>query len=252
MEKWTLITGATSGIGRATASLLAKNKSSLILTGRRSERLSEIKANLEENFSANIETLCFDVSDRKACESVFKENEELLSQTQTLINNAGLARGVEPMDQASLDDWEEMIDTNIKGLLYMTRLCLPFLRKNQPSHIVNVGSVAGRWTYPGGGVYCSTKFAVRALSESLRMDLNGKNVRVTNICPGLVETEFSNVRLEDDEKAKAVYQGLTPLKAKDIAECIAWSLDRPEHVNIQEMVVFPTDQASVGLVNRES
>lgn len=231
---------------------MAKNKSSLILTGRRSERLSEIKANLEENFSANIETLCFDVSDRKACESVFKENEELLSQTQTLINNAGLARGVEPMDQASLDDWEEMIDTNIKGLLYMTRLCLPFLRKNQPSHIVNVGSVAGRWTYPGGGVYCSTKFAVRALSESLRMDLNGKNVRVTNICPGLVETEFSNVRLEDDEKAKAVYQGLTPLKAKDIAECIAWSLDRPEHVNIQEMVVFPTDQASVGLVNRES
>ncbi len=251
MEKWTLITGATSGIGRATASLLAKNKTSLILTGRRSERLAEIKTQLEENFSANVETLCFDVSDRRACESVFKENEELLSQTQTLINNAGLARGVEPMDEASIDDWEEMINTNVKGLLYMTRLCLPFLKKNSPSHIVNVGSVAGRWAYPGGGVYASTKFAVRALSEGLRMDLNGQNVRVTNICPGLVETEFSNVRLKDDKKAKEVYEGMTPLKAKDIAECIFWSLERPSHVNIQEMIVFPTDQASVGIVDRK-
>ncbi len=250
-KPWTLITGATSGIGASTASLMAKNHYPIIITGRRDQRLKDLKAKLQENFSASVETLCFDVSDRKQCETVFQDNKELLQKVAILINNAGLARGVAPMDQANLDDWEEMIDTNVKGLLYMTRLTMPFLKNNQPSHIVNIGSVAGRWTYPGGGVYCSTKFAVRALSEGLRMDLNGQDVRVTNICPGLVETEFSEVRLRDSEKAKSVYQGLKALTPDDIAEAVYWSLARPPHVNIQEMVIYPTAQASVTQVHRQ-
>lgn len=250
MNKWALITGATAGIGQSTARLLAKNSWNLILTGRREDRLNQLASDLSENFAGQYETLCFDVSDRKTCESVFKEYETLLSKTQVLVNNAGLARGVDKLQDANMDDWEEMIDTNVKGLLYMTRLCLPHLQKNQPAHIVNIGSVAGRWSYPGGGVYCSTKFAVRAISEGLRMDLCGQDIRVTNISPGLVETEFSNVRLRDDDKAKAVYHGLDALTPEDIADCVFWSVSRPKHVNIQEMVVFPTAQASVNLVHR--
>jgi 3-hydroxy acid dehydrogenase/malonic semialdehyde reductase len=250
MKKWALVTGATAGIGKSTTSLLAKNSYNLILTGRRLERLQEIKEKVQQTSDSEVHILCFDISDRTACEQIFKEHTPLLSKTQVLINNAGLARGIAPMDKGSIDDWEEMIDTNVKGLLYMTRLALPYLLENQPSHIVNIGSVAGRWTYPGGGVYCSTKFAVRALSEGLRMDLNGKNIRITNISPGLVETEFSEVRLRDQEKAKSVYKGLQALRGEDIAECILWSLQRPENVNIQEMVVFPTAQASVTQVHR--
>lgn len=251
MEKWALITGATAGIGRSTSELLAQNGWNLILTGRRQERLSHLKETLKADCNVQVETMCFDVSQRKSCEEAFQKSEKTLSQVTALINNAGLAAGVDPMDQSNLDDWEAMIDTNIKGLLYMTRLTLPFLKKNAPAHIINLGSVAGRWTYPGGGVYCSTKFAVRALSEGLRLDLNGQNIRVTNISPGLVETEFSEVRLKDKEKAKAVYEGMDPLTPNDIAECVLWSLLRPKHVNIQEMVVFPTAQASVGLVHRD-
>ena len=250
MSQFAMITGATSGIGKSTAHLLAKNGYNLIITGRRSTKLEEIKSQLEEKFSVQVLCLSFDVSDRQQCESVFKEYEKELSKVNVLINNAGLARGVESMDEAKIDDWEEMIDTNVKGLLYVTRLALPHLKNNQPAHIVNIGSVAGRWSYKGGGVYCSTKFAVRALTEGLRMDLNEHDIRVTNISPGLVETEFSNVRLKDDDKAKAVYQGMEPLVGDDIAECIYWSLSRPKHVNIQEMVVYPTAQASVNHVHR--
>ena len=251
MKKWALITGATSGIGKETANLMAKNDFNLVITGRREQKLRELKSTLEANFSVEVETLSFDVSDRKKCEEIFKEHQALLSQVTILVNNAGLARGVDSMPDADINDWEMMIDTNVKGLLYMTRLCLPHLIKNQPAHIINIGSVAGRWSYPGGGVYCASKFAVRAISEGLRMDLIGKNIRVTNIEPGLVETEFSEVRLADKEKAAQVYQGLNPLSGKDIAECILWSISRPQHVNIQEMVVFPTAQASVTQVHRE-
>ena len=250
MKTCALITGATAGIGQSTALLMAKNGYDLIITGRRSQKLEELSNQIQENYSVSCLALSFDISDREQCESVFKEHEKSLSQISILINNAGLARGVAPMDEAPLDDWDEMIDTNIKGLLYITRLSLPHLKNNQPSHIINIGSVAGRWVYPGGGVYCATKHSVRAITEGLRMDLNGEDIRVTNISPGLVETEFSQVRLRDNEKAKQVYQGLSPLTGDDIADCILWSLQRPKHVNIQEMVVYPTAQASVNLVAR--
>ena len=250
MKKLALITGATAGIGKACAYGLAKKGYSLALTGRRKDRLEDIKADLEKQYDTSVHCLSFDIQSKKQCLQAFEANSPLFQSMSLLINNAGLACGVAPADEASLDDWDTMIDTNIKGLLYMTRLSLPFLKENKDSHIVNIGSVAGRWTYPGASVYCSTKFAVRAISEGLRLDLNGSGIRVTNIEPGMVETEFSEVRLKDQQKAKAVYEGMTPLKASDIADSILWCLDRPTHVNIQELVIFPTDQASVNLVHR--
>ncbi len=246
-----LITGATSGIGRATALLMAENQWNLILTGRRKEKLVELKGKIEQKFSVEVSLLNFDVSQKLQCEEVVEKNLQLFSNLTVLINNAGLARGSDPLFKGELNDYDEMIDTNIKGLLYMTRLCLPFLIKNQPAHIVNLGSVAGRWSYAGGSVYCATKFAVRAITESLRMDLLGKNIRVTNISPGMVETEFSEVRFKDKEKAKKVYEGFQSLTAEDIAESILWSLSRPQHVNIQELVIYPTAQASVTQVHRD-
>ncbi len=251
MKSLALITGATSGIGRATALKLAQNNFDLILTGRRTEKLNEISQTLQKEFSIKVTPLCFDLSKRQECEDIFKKFEMQLSQVTVLINNAGLARGSDPLQKASLDDFDEMIDTNVKGLLYMTSLCLPALIKNAPSHIINLGSVAGRWSYGGGSTYCASKFAVRAISESLRMDLLGKNVRVTNISPGMVETEFSEVRFKDKEKAKKVYEGFKPLTAEDVSETILWSLTRPQHVNIQELVIYPTAQASVSQVHRE-
>jgi 3-hydroxy acid dehydrogenase/malonic semialdehyde reductase len=243
--KLALITGATSGIGLACAEEFAKRGANLLLTGSRDERLREIAERLKAENKVEVTTLVFDVSKRAAVEKAL--GSAPLTQLSVLVNNAGLARGTDPMQSAKLDDWEEMIDTNIKGLLYVTRLCLPYLMKNSDSHIVNIGSVAGRWTYPGGGVYSSTKFAVRALTEGLRLDLMGSSVRVTNIEPGMVETEFSEVRFEGDkDKAKNVYKGIAALKASDIAETVAWCLERPQHVNIQELVIFPTDQAGVG------
>lgn len=244
--KLALITGATAGIGEATARLLAASGCDLILTGRRESRLKALSEELQGQFAISAHTLAFDISDRGAVERALSGAGDLLNRLEILVNNAGLAMGTDPMQDAKIEDWEIMIDTNIKGLLYMTRLCLPHLLKQKSSHIVNLGSVAGRWTYPGGGVYSSTKFAVRALTEGLRLDLMGKPIRITNIEPGMVETEFSQVRLQSEEKAKKVYQGLTPLMAQDIAETIGWCLARPAHVNIQELVIFPTDQAGVG------
>lgn len=242
-----LITGATAGFGLATAELLAENGCHLIITGRRAERLAEIKKRLESQYGVQVTTLGFDVSRRRELESALGGIAELLPQTTILVNNAGLALGTDPLPTASVDDWEVMIDTNIKGLLYMTRQLLPHFIARDHGHIVNVGSVAGRWTYPGGAVYSATKFAVRAISDSLRMDLLGKNIRVTNIEPGMAETEFSQVRFQGDlQKAAAVYKGLKPLSARDIAETIVWCLSRPQHVNIQELVIFPTAQAGVG------
>ncbi len=246
-----LITGATSGFGRALAEQLAAQGTDLLLTGRRENRLKEIKAELEEKFKVTVTTLCFDVSDRAACASAIESHAALVAKVDVLVNNAGLAKGVEPLHSGKMADWDTMIDTNIKGLLYMTRLVLPFMIKRQNGHIVNIGSVAGRWTYPGGGVYCATKFAVRALTDSLRLDLMGTGIRVTNIEPGMAETEFSEVRLQNKEQAAKVYQGMKALTAADVAETIVWCLQRPAHVNIQELVIFPTDQAGVGFVSRK-
>lgn len=245
--KWALVTGATAGIGEACAIRLAEKGVHLLLTGRRADRLARLKNQLQSEFDVSIETLVFDISDREATEKALDGARAELSQLEVLVNNAGLAMGTEPMQNSQIDDWERMIDTNVKGLLYITRFVLPFMVKRGSGHIVNIGSVAGRWVYPGGGVYCATKFAVRALSEGLRLDLLGTGIRVTNIEPGMVETEFSEVRFNGDkEKAKSVYQGVEALKAEDIADAVAWSLERPAHVNIQEMVIFPTAQAGVG------
>jgi hypothetical protein len=169
-----------------------------------------------------------------------------VSKVSILINNAGLARGIDPVASGNPDDWDQMIDTNLKGLLYITRLVLPHMIERNEGHIVNLGSVAGRWVLPNTAVYCATKFAVRAISDALRMDLLGKKIRVTNIEPGIAETEFAEVRLRDDTKAAAVYKGITPLSPHDIAEAIVWCLDRPPHVNVHEIVIFPTAQANVG------
>lgn len=251
MSKWALITGATSGIGWATARSLAAAGFSILATGRREEKLQELKNILTKEFpNILVETACFDLTSISDVTAFLKTHDKILNQLEVLVNNAGLAKGIEKMQEAHLEDWDTMIDTNIKGLLYMARGVLPFLVHKNSGHIVNLGSVAGRWTYPGGGVYCATKFAVRALSEGLRMDLLGTKIRVTNIEPGMVNTEFSVVRLGDQAKADKVYEGMTPLSATDVAETIAWCVARPAHVNIQELVIYPTDQAHVGQVAR--
>ncbi len=254
------ISGATSGIGLESARQLAPLAKTLILNGRRRERLEQLKKELSGQFSSQsssrpsnqpeIHLACFDVSDRKQVDEWFSKNQSVIKSVDVLLNNAGLAKGTDPMHTAKIDDWDEMIDTNLKGLLYITRQILPSMVEQKRGHIVNIGSVAGRWSYPGGGVYCATKFSVRAISECLRMDLLGTGIRVTNIEPGMVETEFSEVRFQDKDKAKQVYKNMKPLTAKDIAETVVWSLQRPSHVNIQELVIFPTDQASIRDVHR--
>jgi len=247
MSKRAMITGASSGIGEATARELAEKGYDLILTGRRKERLEEVA----NKIGKKTEILVFDISSREELESVCQKNEKILSGVQVLINNAGLAKGLDRVQDAKIEDFEEMINTNIKGLFYLTRKILPSMVKRNEGHILNVGSVSGRWVYPNGAVYCATKHAVRAFSEGLRMDLFGTNIRVTNIEPGMTNTEFSTVRFGSKEKADLVYQGMTPLSGKDIAEAISWSLERPAHVNIQEMIIYPTDQAHSTMVHRK-
>jgi len=250
--KTALITGATSGIGKALSYSLAKQGVSLILTGRRAQRLKEIKQDLEKKYKIKVLTLTFDISKKEEALKELKKNKTALSKVDYLINNAGGAHGSDPFDKATLEDFETMIDTNIKGLIYITHFMIPFFKKNGQGHIINLGSVAGKWVYPNGSVYCATKHAVRVISEGLRIDLNGTNIRVSDIEPGMVETEFSLVRFKNDKvKAKKIYEGMKPLSPEDIAECIAWTLSRPAHVNISEMVIFPTDQASVHLVHRK-
>lgn len=250
MKNWAFVSGASSGIGEATAALLAADGYNLILNGRRSDRLQALGDRLQKEFKIQIELAPFDVSNLKAVEDFFLANQKLTDQIRVLVNNAGLAKGVDKLQDSKVQDWDQMIDTNVKGLLYLTRKVLPSMIKANQGHIVNLGSVAGRWVYPSGAVYAATKFAVRAISDGLRMDLLGTNIRVTNIEPGMVESEFSEVRLGDVNKAKEVYKGMKPLSPRDIAETILWTLKRPEHVNIQELVIFPTAQAAVGQVHR--
>lgn len=247
--EYTIITGASSGIGAATALELAKNKHSLILTARRLGRLKKLQKDCIELGAKNVHVFKLDVQNKKEVSLLLNQILKKNLQLKNLINNAGLAKGVELFQNSDTDDWDDMFETNVMGLLYMSRQFLPELIKNR-GYIVNMGSVAGRLVYEGGAVYCATKFAVRAISDGLRMDLKGTGVRVTNIEPGMVNTEFSTVRLGNQQKADAVYSEMMPLSAKDIANTILWCLSQPAHVNISELVIYPTDQASVGHVVR--
>ncbi|MFM7423909.1 MAG: SDR family oxidoreductase [Elainella sp.] len=244
-----LITGASSGIGAACAELFAEAGARLILAARRLERLEQLAAALKP-FHTETLLLQLDVCDRAQVESGLQLPADW-AEVDVLINNAGLSRGLDKLYEAEVQDWEEMIDTNVKGLLYVSRTLVPAMVRRSRGHVVNIGSIAGHQTYPGGSVYCATKAAVRALSEGLRMDLLGTPVRVSSVDPGMVETEFSQVRFHDDEaRAKAVYQGVTPLTARDVAEVVLFCVTRPAHVNISELVVFPTAQASATMVHR--
>ena len=253
MEKFVFITGATSGFGEACAKIFAKNGWNLILTGRREERLNDLCAQLKENYPIDVLTLCFDV---RIEEEVFKALESLpetvRSKIHILINNAGLAVGRGPIDAGLIDDWDRMVDTNIKGLLYVTRAVVPFLKKNKQGHIFNIASIAGKEVYPGGNVYCATKHAVDALSKAMRIDLVEYGIKVTNIAPGAAETEFSIVRFKGDEKtAKSVYMGFEPLIAEDIAESVYFVATRPAHVTINDLTIMPTAQASATVIHKK-
>ena len=248
--KRALITGASAGIGHATALRLAGEGYDLVLMARRADRLEQIRTELERDFHVSVIPLVADIRDIEGLRSQLSAMKREISKVNVLVNNAGLAKGTEKFQDADLADWDVMLDTNVKGLLALTRLLLPTFLANKNGHIVNIGSVAGRWVYPGGAVYCATKFAVRAISEGLRMDLLGTPIRVTNIEPGMVESEFSMVRFNDEDKAKSVYAGMTPLSSDDIADCISWTLSRPAHVNIQELLIFPTDQGAISQVHR--
>lgn len=253
MNKIALITGATSGIGRAVADIFAENKYNLIVTGRRSERLQELKAALEQQHGISVLALCFDV---RSNDEVVRNIESLPVEWRNidvLVNNAGLAVGLNHIQDGVLDDWERMIDTNIKGLLYVTRAVSPLMIARNSGHIVNICSIAGKEVYENGNVYCATKHAVDALSKAMRIDMLGHNIKVTNVCPGAVETEFSIVRFKGDtQRAAGTYKGIEPLSGRDIAECIYFAVSLPEHVCINDMMIMPTAQADSRTFNRKA
>ena len=251
MEKTAFITGATSGIGKATAELFAKNNIRLILCGRRKERLEALQQELEK--LTDVTTLQFDVSKRNEVALAIKSIPDNFKQIDILINNAGNAHGLSTIQDGDIDDWDAMLDINVKGLLYVSKAIIPNMIKNNSGFIVNIGSIAGKEVYKNGNVYCASKFAVNALNKSMRLDLNEHNIRVSAIHPGLVETEFSDVRFKGDtEKAKTVYQGYKALQAEDIADIIHFVVTRPYHVNIEDLVVYPTAQASATILNKNS
>lgn len=249
-RKVALITGATSGIGAACAIRFAIGGYDLILAGRNKERMEEVKKEAEKE-GANVQTFIFDVSDLKDAEKATCQIVKTFDHIDVLINNAGLARGLEAEYEGSIADWEEMIDTNIKGLLYMTRLIVPHMVEQNSGHIINIGSVAGDAAYAGGGVYCATKAAVKAISDGLRIDLAHTNVRVTNVKPGLVETNFSNTRFHGDiSRAANVYKGIKPLSGDDIADVAFYAASAPAHVQIAEVLVLATHQANGTVIHR--
>ena len=251
-NKIILVTGASSGIGQACAVEFARQGARLILAARRKDRLDELASKLIKEHKAEVLTISLDVRDQKAVQKAIEGLPAEWTNIDILLNNAGLSRGLEKIQEGDIRNWEEMIDTNIKGLLYVTRAVLPGMVKRNEGHIVNIGSIAGHEVYPAGNVYNATKFAVKALNKAMRLDVFGTDIRVTSIDPGMVETEFSLVRFRGDkQRADKVYQGVRPLKPEDVAEAVVWCCARPAHVNIEDMIITPTDQASPSMVNRK-
>lgn len=247
MSKVALVTGATSGIGLATTHTLVKNDYNVIICGRRSDRLDS----LSSEYGDRVRPLGFDVRERQKVEELLTNLPEAWKNIDVLVNNAGNAHGLAPIEEGSLEDWEAMIDINVKGLLYVSKAIIPGMVQRRSGHIVNIGSIAGKEVYPNGNVYCASKHAVDAINGGMRLDLNQYGIKVSAINPGLVETEFSKVRFKgDEERAASVYTGFTPLTAQDIADVILFTLNRPAHVNISDMVILPTAQASATLVKR--
>jgi len=249
MKRTALITGATSGIGRATAHEFAKHNINLVLCGRRQQRLNSIKKELSKE--TNIHTLNFDVRDKEKTREAIASLPQAFQQIDILVNNAGNAHGSDPIQTGSLDDWDAMIDINVKGLLYVSKSIIPGMTERQSGHIINIGSAAGKEVYPKGNVYCASKHAVLAITEGMRIDLNPFGIKVSAINPGLVETEFAEVRHKGDSAANNTYKGFKALQAKDIAEVIYFAISRPAHVNIADVLIFSTAQASSTIVKKE-
>jgi NADP-dependent 3-hydroxy acid dehydrogenase YdfG len=246
------ITGASSGIGQACAELFAAEGARLLLAARRMGRLKSLEPSLREIGAMDVHLLELDVRDAVAVDRSIEALPRPWKPIDVLVNNAGLSRGLDRLHEGKLEDWNEMIDTNVKGLLHVDRAVVPLMVARGRGTVVHIGSIAGREVYPSGNVYCATKHAVRALTEGLRIDLNGTGVRVVTVDPGLVSTEFSRVRFRgNDVRADAVYRGMTPLSGKDVAEAVLWVVSRPDHVTIAEMVVLPSDQASATVVSRK-
>jgi NADP-dependent 3-hydroxy acid dehydrogenase YdfG len=253
MNKIALITGATSGIGKATAIQFAQNNYQLILTGRRNDRLVALKNELSASYQTEILTLNFDVQDNEAVQNALASLPAAWKKIDVLVNNAGLSLGLDPIQSANLADWEQMIDTNVKGLLYVSKIVSNWMIENKSGHIINIGSIAGKETYANGNVYCATKHAVDSLNKAMRLDLLTSGIRVTAIHPGAVETEFSVVRFKGDQaRADKVYEGFEPLRPSDIADAIYYASQTPPHVNINEIIIMPTAQANAGTIFRQS
>jgi len=252
MSKIALITGATSGIGAACAHLFAREGYNLILLARREPLLTDIGKHLEDKYAVEVKRIVADVRDHEDLSYRLETLPVQWKKVNVLINNAGLSQGLDPIDKGNVDDWDTMIDTNIKGLLYVTKIVSNWMTAQKSGHIINIGSIAGKEIYPNGNVYCATKYAVDALNKSMRIDLLPHGIKVTAINPGMVETEFSKVRFKGDEaRAKKVYDGLEPLVADDIADAIWFAVSRPAHVNINDMLIMPAAQATATIVERK-
>jgi len=251
MSKIALITGATSGIGEACAHIFAQQGYNLVLLARREDRLAKIAHHLEDKYAVTIKQVLADVRDKESLNTALEVLPAEWKKVDVLINNAGLSQGLDPIDKGDTNDWDTMIDTNVKGLLYVTKIVSNWMIPNQSGHIINIGSIAGKEVYPNGNVYCASKHAVDALSKGMRIDLLPHGIKVTEINPGMVETEFSVVRFKGDEdRAKKVYENLEPLIAGDIADAIWYVVSRPKHVNINDMLIMPTAQATATIINR--
>lgn len=252
MSKIVLITGATAGIGEACAKIFAEQKYDLILAARREDRLSRMAEELSTHYGVQVQTVTVDVRNRAEVQLKFDALPQEWKSVDVLINNAGLSQGLDPIHEGDTDDWDTMIDTNIKGLLYVTKVVSNWMVPRQSGHIVNIGSIAGKETYANGNVYCATKHAVDSLNKAMRIDLLPHHIKVTGIHPGAVETEFSEVRFKGDkERASKVYEGYDPLLAADVADAIWYAVSRPAHVNINDMIIMPSAQASTGHLLRK-